>query len=117
LSPVDLKARTKYDDYTIARERMLEVTHTPTAPWTLVDFNDQSIGRLTLIRDLLDRLPDTKLPMEDIPWPPLEGKPKKERFTVLQPLASFDPEAEPAAEVDDEDDGKKHKKKHHKGKH
>jgi hypothetical protein len=29
------------------------------APWTLVDFNDQRLGRLTLIRDLLDRLPDT----------------------------------------------------------
>ena len=31
------------------------------APWTLVDFNDQRLGRLTLIRDLLDRLPDTKV--------------------------------------------------------
>ena len=36
---------------------MLEATHTPYAPWTLVDFNDQRLGRLTLLRDLLDRLP------------------------------------------------------------
>ena len=118
LSPVDLKARTKYDDYTDAREAMLEATHTDVAPWTLVDFNDQSIGRLTLIRDLLDRLPDTKLPMEDIPWPPLDGKAKKERFTVIQPLPSFDPDAEPDPAADDgEDDKKGSKKKHHKGKH
>ncbi|CAH2707221.1 hypothetical protein NCPPB1935_05455 [Xanthomonas campestris pv. nigromaculans] len=54
LSPVDLQSRSKYDDYTAARERMLEVTHTPDAPWTLVEFNDQKLGRLSLIRDLLD---------------------------------------------------------------
>ncbi|NEL41450.1 MAG: polyphosphate kinase 2, partial [Xanthomonas perforans] len=59
LSPVDLQSRSKYEDYTAARERMLEVTHTPDAPWTLVDFNDQKRGRLSLIRNLLDRLPDT----------------------------------------------------------
>ena len=39
---------------------MLKATHTKWAPWTLVDFNDQKRGRLTLIRDLLDRLPDTR---------------------------------------------------------
>ena len=58
LSPIDLKAREQYDEYTAAREAMLEATHTGNAPWTLVDFNDQKLGRLTLIRDLLDRVPD-----------------------------------------------------------
>ena len=48
LSPIDVEARTRYDDYTEARERMLEATHTPHAPWTLIDFNDQALGRLTL---------------------------------------------------------------------
>ena len=61
LSPVDLQARAKYADYTHAREAMLKATHTPGTPWTLVDFNDQRAGRLTLIRDLLDRLPDTHI--------------------------------------------------------
>ena len=61
----------RYDAYTEARERMLAATHTDFAPWTLVDFNDQRLGRLTLLRDLLDRLPDTKLPLADIDWPPL----------------------------------------------
>ena len=58
LSPIDLAAREKYQAYTEAREVMLAATHTEHAPWTLVDFNDQKRGRLTLIRDLLDRLPD-----------------------------------------------------------
>ena len=61
LSPIDAAARGKYGDYTKAREAMLKATHSKAAPWTLVDFNDQKRGRLTLIRDLLDRLPDTKV--------------------------------------------------------
>jgi polyphosphate kinase len=89
LSPIDLKAREHYDDYTEARELMLSATHTDYAPWTLVDFNDQPLGRLTLLRDLLDRVPDTELPMAHIPWPPLEQPPLKERFGVLEPLTPY----------------------------
>jgi hypothetical protein len=89
LSPIDIKARQHYVDYTKARERMLTVTHTPYAPWTLVDFNDQPRGRLTLLRDLLDRVPDTELPLADIPWPPLDHKPLKEKFGVIEPIPNF----------------------------
>jgi len=87
LSPIDLKAREKYDAYGRARDAMLEATHTRHAPWTLVDFNDQRRGRLTLIRDLLDRLPDTHVPPEAIEFPPLPGKPSKEKFRgPLKPI-------------------------------
>ncbi|HEX6071728.1 MAG TPA: polyphosphate kinase 2 [Sphingomicrobium sp.] len=90
LSPIDIKAREKYDDYTEARELMLSATHTDYAPWTIVDFNDQAVGRLTLLRDLLDRLPDTELPLADIPWPALAHEPLRERFGVLEPIANFE---------------------------
>jgi len=90
LSPIDLDARQKYAEYTDAREAMLKATHTRHAPWTLVDFNDQKRGRLTLIRDLLDRLPDTDVPFNGVEYPPLEGRPKKERFSVVEPLKPFD---------------------------
>lgn len=89
LSPVDLEARVRYDDYTRARETMLAATHTRHAPWTLVDFNDQKRGRLTLIRDLLDRLPDTHVPPPDLDLPPLAGRPRRERYGVLRPLPAF----------------------------
>ena len=89
LSPIDIKAREHYDDYTEARELMLAATHTDFAPWTLVDFNDQPLGRLTLLRDLLDRVPDTELPLADIPWPPLEHEPRKERYGVLHPIPPY----------------------------
>jgi len=90
LSPVDLQARTHYGDYTRAREAMLKATHTPEAPWTLVDFNDQKRGRLTLIRDLLDRLPDTRIEEPATVLPPLEEKAKKERFRSVKPIPSIE---------------------------
>ena len=89
LSSIDVKARKLYDEYTKARERMLTLTHTIYAPWTLVDYNDQPRGRLTLLRDLLDRVPDTELPLADIPWPQLGHKPLKERFEVIQPIPDY----------------------------
>ena len=60
---------------------MLKASHSKAAPWTLVDFNDQKAGRLNLIRHLLDRLPDHKVPETRIKFPPLKNKPGKEKFT------------------------------------
>jgi polyphosphate kinase 2 (PPK2 family) len=89
LSPIDVEARTRYADYTAAREAMFAASHTRNAPWTVVDFNDQKHGRLTLIRDFLDRLPDTELPDEKIAWPPLDHKPIKERFGSIKPITPY----------------------------
>jgi polyphosphate kinase 2 len=89
LSPIDLAAREKYDDYTKAREAMLAATHTTHAPWTLVDFNDQRRGRLTLIRDLLARVPDTHKEPEAIAFPDLGREPVAESYGVLRPIADY----------------------------
>ena len=89
LSPIDAAARTRFAEYTAARETMFAATHTDHAPWTVVDFNDQKHGRLTLIRDLLDRLPDTQMPTEPIDWPELGHAPLGEAFGPLQPIALF----------------------------
>jgi len=89
LSPVDVAARTRYDDYTRARDTMLRATHTPHAPWTLVDFNDQRRGRLTLLRDLLDRLPDSYVDAPSLRFPKLKRKPRPERYDVLPALTPY----------------------------
>ncbi|MFZ1742927.1 MAG: polyphosphate kinase 2 [Pontixanthobacter sp.] len=89
LSPIDLAARGQYDAYTKAREAMLNATHTGYAPWTLVDFNDQKRGRLTLVRDLLDRLPDTHVEPEPLELEPLTSAPLKESYSVLEPLPGY----------------------------
>ena len=87
---VDIEARKHYDTYTRAREEMLRATHTDFAPWTLVDFNDQALGRLTLLRDFLDRVPDTELPLPEIPWPALEQPPFKEEYGLLEPIPNIE---------------------------
>ena len=89
LSPIDQAARQKYDDYTDARGAMLKATHKDWAPWTLVDFNDQKLGRLTLIRDLLYRLPDTKCEEKPLEWTSLTHDPHQESFNVLKPIPSY----------------------------
>ena len=89
LSPIDLAAREKYADYTKAREAMIKATNTKWAPWTLVNFNDQKRGRLTLVRNLLDRLPNTAIPDDKIDWPPLGHEPLEEHFGRLKPIADF----------------------------
>jgi polyphosphate kinase len=87
LSPIDLKAREKYADYTQARHAMLKATHTEHAPWALVDFNDQRQGRLALIKHLLAALPDHPVPDVPIELPPLGHTPLRESFKGgLKPL-------------------------------
>ena len=53
VSPIDYAAIEKYADYTRARDRMLETTHTDHAPWTLLLGNDKKRLRLNALRHLL----------------------------------------------------------------
>jgi polyphosphate kinase 2 len=81
LSPIDLKARENYVEYGRARDVMFKATHTRHAPWRAVEFDDQRRGRLNLIRNLLDSVPDTKVRAAPFVLPKLEGKLARERFT------------------------------------
>ncbi len=56
LSPIDIKALSKWDDYTKARDEMLEHTSTKHAPWTIVLGNDKRRARLNIIRSVLNGL-------------------------------------------------------------
>jgi polyphosphate kinase len=81
LSPVDLTARQKYVEMGKLRDVMIERTHAVTAPWFVVDFNDQKRGRVNLIRHLLQQVPFEDKPIADVKLPRLKGKPKTERIT------------------------------------
>ena len=51
---------------------------------------DYASDNSSLLKSLqMVRVPDTELPLAQIPWPPLGHKPLKERFNVLQPIASY----------------------------
>jgi polyphosphate kinase 2 len=56
LSPMDIAALAKWDDYSEKRDRMLKETHTDHAPWTVVLGNDKRRARLNMIRHILDAL-------------------------------------------------------------
>lgn len=53
LSPVDMAALGRYDDYTRAEIEMFRFTHTAIAPWVVVRANDQRRARLETIRHIL----------------------------------------------------------------
>ena len=53
LSPMDLESRRRWEDYTKAKETMLERTHIPEAPWWVVQAVDKKKARLNCIHHLL----------------------------------------------------------------
>ena len=57
LSPIDLKARDLWIEFTKYRDAMFKKTHTKDAPWLVVDANDKEKARLNIIRAILDRVP------------------------------------------------------------
>lgn len=56
LSPMDIAALDKWDDYSEKRSRMLKETDTEHAPWTVVLGNDKRRARINMIRHILDSL-------------------------------------------------------------
>jgi polyphosphate kinase 2 len=56
LSPMDIAALNKWDDYSQKRDRMLKETHTDHAPWTVIRANDKRRARINLIRHILKTL-------------------------------------------------------------
>ena len=57
LSPIDLKARDRYDGYTAARDEMFARTDILEAPWYAADADSQKRARLNLMAHLLELLP------------------------------------------------------------
>jgi len=57
LSPMDLEARSRWVDYSKARDAMLAHTDTEHAPWYIVDANIKRHARLNLITHLLEQVP------------------------------------------------------------
>ena len=66
LSPMDLESRRRWEDYTRAKETMLERTHIPEAPWWVVEAVDKKRARLNCIRHILDLIPYEKAPREKV---------------------------------------------------
>lgn len=79
LSPMDLQSRIRWEDYTRAKEEMLERTNIPEAPWYIVQGNDKKRARLNCMHHLLQQVPYTDVPNEPVTLPDRVFNPNYER--------------------------------------
>ena len=70
LSPMDLEARSRWVDYSKARDAMLLHTNTDHAPWYVVDANIKRHARLNVISHLLSQVNYEDLTPEALELPP-----------------------------------------------
>ena len=69
LSPMDLPSRSRWFEYSRARDMMLDATDTKHAPWFVLRSDDKKRARLNCIRHVLDRIPYKKVPREKVKLP------------------------------------------------
>jgi polyphosphate kinase len=69
LSPMDLPSRSRWYDYSRARDAMLQATDTKHAPWHILRSDDKKRARLNCIAHLLDQIPYEKLEQEEVQLP------------------------------------------------
>ena len=69
LSPMDLPSRSKWFEYSRARDRMLKATDTKWAPWHILRSDDKKRARLNAIAHLLNLIPYKKVQREKIDLP------------------------------------------------
>src|SRR6476620_7337813 len=69
LSDMDLLSYGRWFDYSRARDDMFAATDTAWAPWFIAHTDDKKRGRLNIISHLLDRIPYTREPKQDVTLP------------------------------------------------
>lgn len=90
LSPMDLESRSKWAEYSIAKDQMFAYTDIKQAPWYVVDGDVKKRARLNVISHLLSLIPYEDLTPEPIVLPP---RPKENSY-VRSPMTdqTFIPE-------------------------
>ena len=69
LSPMDLPSRSKWFEYSRARDMMLKATDTKHAPWYILRSDDKQRARLNCIRHILSLIPYKEVPREKVKLP------------------------------------------------
>jgi polyphosphate kinase 2 len=86
LSPMDLESRRRWEDYTRAKEVMLERTHTDESPWWVVPAVDKKKARLNRIHHLLSQVPYHEVAHPEVHLPARERDPEYIRGPVPQEI-------------------------------
>jgi polyphosphate kinase 2 len=74
LSPMDLPSRSRWFEYSRARDKMLEATDTEHAPWFILPSDDKKRARLNCLAHILNQIPYKKVPREDVKLPKRDMK-------------------------------------------
>jgi polyphosphate kinase 2 len=90
LSPMDLESRTRWEEYSKAKDEMFASTDIKQAPWYVVNADNKKCARLNCISHLLSLIPYKDLTPEPIKLPPRQ----KEKGYVRPPITdqTFVPE-------------------------
>ncbi|MBN1515103.1 polyphosphate kinase 2 [Candidatus Sumerlaeota bacterium] len=80
LSPMDLKSREKWEEYSKAKDEMFAYTDIKQAPWYVVNADVKKRARLNCISHLL-----SLIPYEDLTPEPIELPPRKTRSSYVRP--------------------------------
>ena len=91
LSAMDLPARSKWYEYSKARDEMLEATDTQVSPWHIVRSDNKKRARLNCITHFLQQIPYKELPREKVELPKVS---KKHEYDDIATMAHrrFSPE-------------------------
>ena len=71
---MDLPSRSRWYDYSRARDAMFEATDTKHAPWRLIRSDDKRRARLNVISHILRTIPYKKVKREKVKLPPRSHK-------------------------------------------
>jgi polyphosphate kinase len=86
LSPMDMESRRLWEQYTKAKETMLERTHMPETPWWIVEAVDKKKARLNCIRHFLSQVPYAEIEREPVSLPDRVHNPDYLRNPVSQEM-------------------------------
>lgn len=86
LSPMDMESRRRWEQYTKAKEVMIQRTHIPEAPWWNVEAVDKKRARLNCIAHLLSRIPYREIAQEPVKLPAREFHPDYSRAQLSREL-------------------------------
>jgi polyphosphate kinase 2 len=70
LSPMDMKSREYYVEYSKAKDEMFAYTDTKISPWFMVDADNKKRARLNCIHHLLSKIPYKDLTPDEVELPP-----------------------------------------------
>ena len=84
LSPMDLESRSRWEEYSKAKDEMFAYTDTKQSPWYVVNADNKKAARLNCIDHLL-----TMIPYEDLTPEPVKLTPRRTKMRYSRPPMTY----------------------------